>query len=118
MVATGLATYPDAAVICGPIERDALSPTHITNPSVIVEVLSPKTEDYDRGQKREHYQKIDSLREYVMIAQDRQRVEVFARDAGGVWTHHAYGPGELVVLPSLEVTFSTAELYEAAGLQV
>jgi Uma2 family endonuclease len=54
VLATGLATYPDAAVICGEPERDPSSPTHVTNPTVVVEVLSTSTEEYDRGEKREH----------------------------------------------------------------
>src|SRR4051794_9504008 len=58
VLATGLATYPDAAVICGEVARDPTSPTHVTNPKVIVEVLSTSTEEYDRGEKREHYQQI------------------------------------------------------------
>ena len=116
VLATGLATYPDAAVICGAVERDPSSPTHVVNPSVIVEVLSPKTEDYDRGEKCELYQQIASLREYVMVAQDRPCVEVLVRDSTDTWEHHTYGADDVVVLPSLEVTFSTGELYKAAGL--
>ena len=56
VLATGLATYPDVTVICGKSERDPDSPTHVTNPKVVVEVLSPGTEDYDRGEKLQHYQ--------------------------------------------------------------
>lgn len=118
VLATGLATYADAAVICGAVERDPASPTHVTNPSVVVEVLSPKTEDYDRGQKREHYQQIPALQEYVMISHHQRRIEVQRRDSAGTWQHHAYGAGEAVVLPSIEVTFSTTELYQAAGVDL
>jgi Uma2 family endonuclease len=118
VLATGLATYPDAAVICGEVERDPVSPTHVTNPSVIVEVLSASTEEYDRGEKREHYQHIETLREYVLIAQDRRRVEVFVRSSDGSWAHRVYTSGDAVELPSLTLTFSTDELYEAAGLSV
>jgi Uma2 family endonuclease len=114
--ATGLATYADAAVIGGDAERDPASPTHVVNPTVLVEVLSPSTEDYDRGEKREHYQQIESLREYVLVAQDRARVEVFARSSAGGWTQRVYERGDVVELPSLGLTFSVAELYESAGL--
>lgn len=116
VLASGLATYPDAAVICGDVARDPASPTHVTNPRVLVEVLSPSTEEYDRGEKREHYQQIEALREYVLIAQDRRRVEVFVRDSAGAWEHRVHGSGDAVELPSLELTFSTDELYDAAGL--
>ena len=60
---TGLATYPDVAVIYGEPARDPESPTHVLNPIALFEVLSPGTEDYDRGEKREHYQQIESLQE-------------------------------------------------------
>jgi Uma2 family endonuclease len=52
---TGLATYADASVMCGAPERDPASPTHVTNPTMVVEVTSPSTEEYDRGEKRQHY---------------------------------------------------------------
>lgn len=116
MLATGLATYPDGAIICGDVARDPSSLTHVTNPSVIIEVLSPSTEEYDRGEKREQYRQIEASREYVLIAQDRRRVEVFVRSPGGGWDHRAYASGATVDLPSLGLTFSTDELYEAAGL--
>jgi Uma2 family endonuclease len=115
VLATGLATYPDAAVICGEVERDPSSPTHVTNPRVIVEVLSPSTEAYDRGEKREHYQQIEALREYVLIAQDRRRVEVFVRRDEGAWEHRVHASGDAVELPSLGLTFAVDELFDAAG---
>jgi Uma2 family endonuclease len=116
--ATGLATYPDAAVICGPPERDPTSPTHVVNPAVLVEVSSPSTEEYDRGEKREHYQQIESLKEYVLVAQDRRCVEVFRREETGGWTHRIHQTGDEVQLTALGVTFSIDELYDAAGLVV
>lgn len=114
--ATGLATYADAVVLCGEPERDAESPTHVTNPTLLVEVLSPSTEEYDRGEKREHYQKLTSLRDYVLVAQSRRRVEVFSRAVSGEWEHRAYVSGEAVSLPSLDYSFDVDELYQAAGL--
>jgi Uma2 family endonuclease len=113
--ATGLATYPDAAVICGEPVRDPESPTHVTNPAVIVEVLSPSTEDYDRGEKQEHYRRIDSLKEYVLVSQDRRRVEVFHRDATGTWEARSFKSGDEVEVASLGVRFGTDELYDLAG---
>lgn len=117
VLATGLATYPDAAIICGEVVRDPRSPTHVTNPRVVVEVLSPSTEEYDRGEKRESYQRIDALQEYVLVAQDRRSVEVFTRTATG-WEHRVHGPGDVVELPSLALAFPLDELYDAAGLSL
>jgi Uma2 family endonuclease len=118
VTATGLATYADAAVICGDPIRDPSSPTHVTNPVVVVEVLSPSTEDYDRGEKREHYQRIETLREYVLVSQTQRRVEVFARAAGGDWSCRVSGKGDGFELASLGLHFPTDALYDAAGVCV
>jgi Uma2 family endonuclease len=117
VIATGLATYADATVICGDPIRDPASPTHVTNPSVIVEVLSPGTEAYDRGEKREHYQQIASLREYVLVAQDHREIEVHARATSGSWRRSVYGAGQTVDLPSIGVQFPVDTLYNAAGVR-
>lgn len=116
VLATGLATYADASVLGGDPERDSESPSHVTNPTVIVEVLSKSTEDYDRGEKREHYQQIASLREYVLVAQHRRHIEVFARSAAGAWTVTVSGPGQTPELPSVGVSLSVGAIYDAAGV--
>lgn len=78
-------TYPDVSAVCGePRFIDGTLDT-LTNPALIVEVLSPSTEAYDRGEKFLHYRGIDSLAEYVLVAQDRVLVERFVR-AGEFWT--------------------------------
>ncbi|MFN8496408.1 MAG: Uma2 family endonuclease [Anaerolineae bacterium] len=80
---TGIYTYPDIVAVCGePRFEDSHTDTLI-NPSVIVEVLSPTTEAYDRGEKFAHYRRLDSLQEYVLVAQDKVRVEHYARQADG-----------------------------------
>lgn len=116
--ATGLATYADASVICGEPVRDPASPTHVTNPSLVVEVLSPSTEAYDRGDKREHYQQIPSLSAYVLVAQDKRRVEVFARRPDGSWDCQVVGAGGSVALGVMGVSLVVDELYAAAGVVV
>lgn len=112
---TGLATYADAAVVCGPEERDPDSPTHVTNPALVVEVLSPSTEDYDRTEKREHYQRMPALREYVLVAQDQRRIEVWRREASGAWVHASFGPGERVELASVGAAIDVDGLYDVSG---
>ncbi|MGK4002157.1 Uma2 family endonuclease [Sorangium sp. So ce1036] len=84
--ATGLATYPDVSVVCGPLERDAEDEDSLLNPVVLVEVLSAGTEAYDRGEKFAHYQAIPTLREYVLVSYSRRRVEVLRRNEDGTWT--------------------------------
>jgi Uma2 family endonuclease len=114
---TGLATYADASVVCDPVQRDPSSPTHVINPKVVFEVLSPGTELYDRGEKREHYQQIDTLREYVLLSQDTPRIEVWSRvSASDAWSYAAYGPGEVVSLDSISSQLDVNELYAAAGI--
>ena len=76
---TGMYTYPDVVVVCGrPALEDDQFDT-LTNPTLIVEVLSPSTEAYDRGEKFAHYRRLESLVEYVLVSQDKIRVEHFVR---------------------------------------
>jgi Uma2 family endonuclease len=83
--ATGLFTYPDVVVVCEePRFRDQREDV-LLNPTLLVEVLSESTETYDRGGKSEQYRTIDSLREYLLVAQDRCHVEQYLRQAGGQW---------------------------------
>jgi len=110
-----VATYADAVVICDPVERDPDSPAHVMNPRVVVEVLSPTTERYDREQKRLYYQQLDSLREYVLVAQDRRRVEVWRRRGEG-WEHTTFEAGAKALLASIDYQLDVDELYDAAGV--
>lgn len=89
-LATGRTTYPDASMVCGPIEGDPQDPggATITNPTLIVEVLSPSTEQDDRGSKWQHYQLIPSLQEYVLVSQSEPRVERYRRLDSGGWEYH------------------------------
>lgn len=113
ILATGLATYPDVTVICGPSERDPNSPTHITNPKVVVEVLSSSTADYDRNEKRQHYQQVPSVEAIVLVAFDSERIELWSRN-GLEWEHSAFGAGEAVPLASIACTLDVDEVYRAA----
>ena len=80
---TGLYTYPDVVIVCGEQQFDDEHRDTLLNPTLIVEVLSPSTEAYDRGEKFDHYSQLESLQEYVMIAQDRPRVERYVRAVPG-----------------------------------
>jgi len=109
---TDLATYPDLSVVCGKLETAADDKDAITNPIVLVEVLSDSTEAYDRGAKAAHYRRIASLREYVLVSQAEPRVEVFRRSEGGRWELIEARPGETIELASLGVELDVAVLYE------
>ena len=89
VLATGRSTYPDVSMICGPIEGDPDDPAGptITNPTLVIEVLSPTTEHVDRGDKWQHYQQIPSLQEYVLVSQSQPRVEWYRRLPSGGWEY-------------------------------
>lgn len=74
------ATYPDVTVICGQSEGDSNSSTHMTNPKLVVEVLSPATAEHDRGDKLEHYRQITSLEAVVLIDHETSRIELWTRE--------------------------------------
>ena len=113
VAATGLYTYPDAVVVCGdPQFTDQRSDT-LTNPKLIVEVLSPSTEAYDRGRKFEQYGAIASLQEYLLIASDRVHVDLYTRQPDGRWLlTSANRPEDTLELESVSCRLSLAELYE------
>ena len=102
VTATGLGTYPDVTVVCHELKLDPEDHKGhtITNPTVLVEVLSPSTEDYDRGEKLDHYRQIESLESILLIAHDRRSVEVWTKHEGAWASQTATSPGA-VVLPSL-----------------
>lgn len=111
---TPLFTYPDASVVCGAPEFDPSDPSNgtITNPRLIVEVLSPSTEAYDRGEKFRRYRELESLCEYVLIRQDVAEVEVFYRQDDGTWLFAAAaGLDARLRLRSIDVELSLAEVY-------
>ena len=97
----------------GPVQTTLEDDDTITNPRVIVEVLSESTEAFDRGEKFRGYASIPSLEEYVLLAQDSAQVEVFTRQADG-WLLRRYAAGETVALASIHVSLSVEALY--AGL--
>lgn len=111
---TTLYTYPDASVLCGEPQFDPLDAGRRTliNPTLIVEVLSPSTESWDRGGKFANYRQIDSLREYVLVSSDTPRVETYWRQSDGRWVFDAALGREAVArLNSISVDLPLAEVY-------
>ncbi|MRG92959.1 Uma2 family endonuclease [Polyangium spumosum] len=111
VLATGLATYPDLSVVCGKLERDPEHKHTMTNPTVLVEVLSPSTEAYDRGDKFVDYQQIPSLKEYVLVSSERRRIEVFRRQTDGSWTYHHTAEKGVTELASIGCKLDLDEIY-------
>ena len=113
--ATGLATYPHVTVVCGPRELHPEDDNAVTNPTLIVEVLSPGTAAYDRGDKFEHYKQIPSLRQYVIVSCPERAVEVRTRAPDDTWTATASGNGDTVDLASIGAQLDVRDLYDAAA---
>jgi Uma2 family endonuclease len=132
--ATGLYTYPDVVVVCGERRLEAASarppdtasgharraPARDTllNPTLLVEVLSPTTEAYDRGDKFAHYRRLESLQEYVLIAQERTRIERYVRQAEGKeWVLTEFSDlQDRVPLPSIGCELALEEVYDKVDL--
>jgi Uma2 family endonuclease len=113
ILATGLATYPDVTVICGAAERDPYSPTHVVNPKVVVEVLSPSTEAYDRTEKLQHYQQVPSLDAIVLVESRGDQVTLWRRK-DGLFEAQTFGRGELVRIDVTGCSLAVEELFAAA----
>jgi len=108
--------YPDAFVTCDP--RDKNDRYVKRYPKLIAEVLSPTTEKFDRNEKFEDYRQLESLEEYVLIAQDRMWVECRRRvkdGSGERWETVVYGAGEPVMLQSIELEVAIEELYRGVS---
>lgn len=119
VVQTGLNTYPDFTVVCGPPQfvnpekRDTL-----TNPIVIIEILSPSTESYDRGEKFQHYRTIDTLQEYILVAQNKYRIERFVRHDTNEWVlSDIAGIDASLALRTLQTYIPLAEIYEQVPIR-
>lgn len=102
--------YPDATVSCD--ERDLGTGDMIQYPLLIVEVLSPGTEPYDRGKKFIYYRSCPTIKEYVLVDTQLQAIDVYRRATATLWTLHLFGPGDQVELASLNASFPIATLYE------
>jgi Uma2 family endonuclease len=109
----GLYTYPDVVVLCEPPKfLDGHTDT-LLNPTMLVEVLSPSTERYDRGFKSAQYRELDSLLEYVLVSQSDPRVEVFRRQQDGSWNlHEAKGLESTIRFESPGCTVALRDIYD------
>jgi Uma2 family endonuclease len=108
---TGLETYPDVTVVCGKVELDPDDKNAVMNPVLLVEVTSPSTDDYDRGEKLTNYKRIPSLREVVIVSHREKLVEVFRREADGAWSRHEATPGRSLAVESVGCELAVDEVY-------
>lgn len=114
---TGLYTYPDIVIVCGKKEVDAIDPNSITNPRVVVEVLSPSTASYDRGTKFRHYQRVRSVQEVVLVSQDRVQVERYVRQTDESWLLTTFDdPTGDFSLESIGISVRLGEVYRDVAM--
>lgn len=104
-------TYPDVTIVCGEPHVNPFDKNSIINPTVIFEVLSPSTERYDRGEKWEHYQRLDSLQEYLLVSQHKPKIEHYVRQDNGTWIFTSTEGMDAAVTVH-GVSLSLAEVYD------
>lgn len=107
----GINTFPDISVICEPNRYYLGKRDVVLNPLLVVEVLSPSTESYDRGEKFDHYQTVDTLTDYLLVEQDEAKVVLYTRRKDFWEMRVISGLTQSVYLPSVDVTLSLAEIY-------
>ncbi len=110
VLATGFAGYPDVTVVCNKLELDPADANTATNPAVAVEILSPSTEQYDRGEKLRQYQAMPSLLHVVLVAHDERRIDVWTR-RGDDWSVTSARPGEHADLPGIRCALVVDDVY-------
>ena len=114
---TGLYAYPDVVVVCGKPQFEDNQFDTLLNPTVIIEALSDSTEEYDRGKKFARYRKLDSLTDYLLIAQDRMHVEQFTRQQNDTWLFsEAEQPTAVIRLASIDSELLLETIYEKVSL--
>ncbi len=118
IVKTGLYTYPDITIVCGTPEfTDMTKRDTLLNPTIIIEILSPSTERYDRGVKFQNYRTIGTLKEYILIAQNKHHIERYTRYEENTWIlTEAVGIDSIITLDSIQCVLSLADAYELVDL--
>jgi Uma2 family endonuclease len=112
---TDLSTFPDATVVCGTRAVSNIDPNAVINPTLLVEVTSPSTEDYDRGEKLRHYKHIGSLKAVLFVSHRRAQVTIVERANGG-WSEREVNSGEDIVLAEPACSFPLDEIYRGIDI--
>jgi Uma2 family endonuclease len=110
--ATDLSAFPDLSVVCGSLLTSPRDANAIVNPVLLIEVLSPTSEAYDRGAKFGHYRRLESLKEMVFVNHESQRVEVYRRNETGRFELYVFEADEVVELTSVNARIPVAKIYE------
>lgn len=102
--------YPDVSVVCGEAEFADESRTQLTNPTLVVEVMSPSTADYDRGSKGDFYRSLASLQAYLLFDQDRAFAQVYTRHQAG-WLLREFSAADTIQLDAPSIEIPLLEIY-------
>ncbi|MFI5301564.1 MAG: Uma2 family endonuclease [Polyangiales bacterium] len=105
-----LATYPDLTVVCGPLARSPRDPNALTNPTLVVEVISPSTEAHDLGFKTRHYKRLASLRQILFVWPEERAVQLVTRGEAGAWIVKDIEDEEIVI-GAIDVTLKRSEVF-------
>ncbi len=113
----GLFTYPDITVVCGKPETRNNDNWNLLNPVVIIEILSPSTKNYDRGDKFKLYREIPSFKEYILVNSEAIGIEVFAINEKGFWELKEYtNSNDSLLITSIQLLIPIKDIYEDTGL--
>jgi Uma2 family endonuclease len=106
-------TYPDIVVVCGEAQIEKKNGESLINPTLLIEILSPSTQDFDRGEKARLYRLMPSLQEYVLISQDKAHIEHYAKQMDGKWIlTELSAVGETLMLPAVFCELHLGDIYE------
>lgn len=112
-VSAKMYTYPDLSIVCGKLVAGDEHQDILLNPAILFEILSPSTEKYDRGLKFQHYRTIESLKEYILVDQDKIRIEQFTRQPDNTWTLRDYqSPTDQLKLSTVNVSVPLQRIYD------
>jgi Uma2 family endonuclease len=117
VTATGLYTYPDVVVVCGEPKFEDKYVDTLLNPTLLVEVLSPSTERYDRIAKSSYYRTLDSSAEHLLVAQDEVRLEQYVKQSNGQWLlFESSSLDNVVELQSIGCSLALGDVYDKVTL--
>jgi Uma2 family endonuclease len=109
--------YPDIAIFCGPPAVADDRKDILLNPTVIFEILSPTTERYDRGEKFQQYERAESVRDNILVSQNKIRIEHFSRQGTNIWTMRAYcSLDETLVIDTINASLPVRSIYDGVDV--
>jgi Uma2 family endonuclease len=113
-----LFTYPDISIVCGDIVSSEEDEDSFLHPTIVIEILSPSTKSYDRGEKFKLYRDIPTLKEYILVDSESINIEAWRINEKNKWELHEYNSlDQQLQLPTLSLTLSLADIYEGTKLE-